>query len=160
LEWRRFTVETASSRRPPSPLLPSLVFQLAVTAIYPIFIQPLFNKFTALPEGPIREKVSALSKRLHFPLKHLYEIDGSKRSGHSNAFVVSSSFDASFLRAEVLMMFFHLLATSTGSLGRSTSSSTTPSSRRARPRRLRPFLVSFLSLSLPLLDVSLLFTAC
>lgn len=68
----------------PSPSS-SLVFQLAVTAIYPTFIQPLFNKFTALPEGPIREKVSALSKKLNFPLKHLYEIDGSKRSGHSNA---------------------------------------------------------------------------
>lgn len=120
----------------------SLVFQLAVTAIYPTFIQPLFNKFTALPEGPIREKVSALSKRLNFPLRHLYEIDGSKRSGHSNALVLYF-FDASFVRAEALTTLRSFSATSTVSLGRSTSSSTTLSSRRARRRRSKPFWVSF-----------------
>lgn len=99
------------------------MFQLAVTAIYPTFIQPLFNKFTALPEGPIRDKVSALSKRLQFPLKHLYEIDGSKRSGHSNASVadMTSALGAALADSQVL----HSAATSMDCRGPSTLSSTT-----------------------------------
>jgi STE24 endopeptidase len=53
--------------------------------VYPIFIQPLFNKLTPLPEGELRERIEKLAGSLGFPLKHLYVIDGSKRSGHSNA---------------------------------------------------------------------------
>lgn len=63
-----------------------LVFQLSFQLIYPTFIQPLFNKLTPLPEGELRTRVEALANRLQFPLKHLYVIDGSKRSGHSNAY--------------------------------------------------------------------------
>jgi STE24 endopeptidase len=48
----------------------------------------LFNKLTPLPEGPLRTRVESLAGRLGFPLKHLYVIDGSKRSSHSNAWVV------------------------------------------------------------------------
>lgn len=48
-------------------------------------VQPLFNKLTPLPEGELRGRVEKLAGQLGFPLKHLYIIDGSKRSGHSNA---------------------------------------------------------------------------
>ena len=34
----------------------------------------------------LRDRVVALASALHFPLKHLYVIDGSKRSSHSNAY--------------------------------------------------------------------------
>ena len=67
------------------PLFYSLVFQLSFQLIYPTFIQPLFNKLAPLPEGQLRTRVEALAEKLQFPLKHLYVIDGSKRSGHSNA---------------------------------------------------------------------------
>lgn len=63
----------------------SLVFTVLIQLIYPTFIQPLFNKLTPLPEGELRTRVEALAGSLKFPLKHLYVIDGSKRSGHSNA---------------------------------------------------------------------------
>lgn len=56
------------------------------TVLYPLVIQPLFNKLTPLPEGALRDRVMALASTLHFPLKHLYVIDGSKRSSHSNAY--------------------------------------------------------------------------
>lgn len=49
-------------------------------------VQPLFNKFTPVPEGEVRTRVEALAAELKFPLKHLYVIDGSKRSSHSNAY--------------------------------------------------------------------------
>lgn len=54
--------------------------------IYPTIIQPLFNKLTPLPDGDLRTRVESLATKLKFPLKHLYEIDGSKRSSHSNAY--------------------------------------------------------------------------
>ncbi|ORY23813.1 peptidase family M48-domain-containing protein [Naematelia encephala] len=63
-----------------------IVIQLSMQIIYPIFIQPLFNKLTPLPDGEVRTRVEVLANKLGFPLKHLYEIDGSKRSSHSNAY--------------------------------------------------------------------------
>jgi hypothetical protein len=53
-------------------------------------VQPLFNKLAPLPSGELRERVEKLAGRLGFPLKHLYVIDGSKRSSHSNAYVHDS----------------------------------------------------------------------
>lgn len=54
--------------------------------IYPTIIQPLFNKLSPLAEGDLRNRIESLASKLKFPLKHLYEIDGSKRSSHSNAY--------------------------------------------------------------------------
>ncbi|KAI0298335.1 metalloendopeptidase [Multifurca ochricompacta] len=63
-----------------------LIFQLSMIVLYPTIIQPLFNKLSPLPEGELRTRIEALASKLKFPLKHLYEIDGSKRSSHSNAY--------------------------------------------------------------------------
>lgn len=57
-----------------------------MVVIYPTLIQPLFNTLSPLKEGDLRARIEALAGRLSFPLKHLYEIDGSKRSSHSNAY--------------------------------------------------------------------------
>eukprot|EP00347_Sterkiella_histriomuscorum_P021201 403334852 len=63
-----------------------VVFQLIMMHIFPNYIQPLFNKFTELPEGELRQKIEALASRLNFPLKKLYVVDESTRSAHSNAY--------------------------------------------------------------------------
>lgn len=63
-----------------------LCVQAFMITVYPIFILPLFNKLTPLEPGVIRDEVEKLAGRLEFPLKHLYVIDGSKRSAHSNAY--------------------------------------------------------------------------
>ncbi|KAG6330104.1 hypothetical protein ID866_8985, partial [Astraeus odoratus] len=63
-----------------------LFFQIAMVIVYPTVIQPLFNKLSPLPNGELRTRTEALAGKLRFPLKHLYEIDGSKRSSHSNAY--------------------------------------------------------------------------
>ncbi|KAL3678742.1 hypothetical protein R1sor_021698 [Riccia sorocarpa] len=64
-----------------------LVLSLAMMAIYPILIAPLFNKFTPLPDGELRGKIEKLASSLNFPLKKLFVIDGSTRSSHSNAYM-------------------------------------------------------------------------
>lgn len=60
---------------------------LVMLTIYPILIAPLFNKFTPLPDGPLREKIEKLASSLNFPLKKLFVVDGSTRSSHSNAYM-------------------------------------------------------------------------
>ncbi|KAH8105176.1 peptidase family M48-domain-containing protein [Cristinia sonorae] len=61
-------------------------FQMIMVILYPTVIQPLFNKLSPLSEGELRGRIEALATKLKFPLTHLYEIDGSKRSSHSNAY--------------------------------------------------------------------------
>lgn len=63
-----------------------LAFQILMVFLYPTVIQPLFNKLTPLAPGELKSRIEALASSLKFPLKHLYEIDGSKRSSHSNAY--------------------------------------------------------------------------
>lgn len=61
-------------------------FQLLMLILYPKLILPLFNKLTPLPEGDLRTRLMALGERTGFRAKAIEVIDGSKRSGHSNAY--------------------------------------------------------------------------
>lgn len=63
------------------------VFSLIMLTIIPIWIMPLFNKFTPLEEGKLRSDIEALAASLSFPLTKLFVCDGSKRSSHSNAYL-------------------------------------------------------------------------
>ena len=63
-----------------------IAFQLFLLFIAPAIIMPLFNKFTPLPEGELRQRLFALAQRTHFPTRSIEVMDGSKRSRHSNAF--------------------------------------------------------------------------
>jgi STE24 endopeptidase len=63
-----------------------LGFQLLMMVLYPKLILPLFNKLTPLPEGELRARLLALADRTGFRARTIEVIDGSKRSGHSNAY--------------------------------------------------------------------------
>src|SRR6516162_9591538 len=63
-----------------------VAFQLLLMLIAPAVIMPLFNKFTPLPDGCLRERLFALARRTDFPTRSIEVMDGSKRSHHSNAF--------------------------------------------------------------------------
>ena len=62
------------------------VVALLMMTIYPDFIAPLFDKYTPLPEGPLKSSIEELAASIEFPLKKLYVVEGSKRSAHSNAY--------------------------------------------------------------------------
>jgi STE24 endopeptidase len=65
----------------------SLVFyQLIICYIAPNWIMPLFNKFSPLPEGTLKEALNAYAKEQNFALQGIYTMDGSKRSTKANAF--------------------------------------------------------------------------
>lgn len=60
--------------------------QLLLIFIYPTFIAPIFNKFSVLEEGEIKEKILNLLSRCGFKSSGLFVMDASKRSGHGNAY--------------------------------------------------------------------------
>jgi STE24 endopeptidase len=62
------------------------IFQLFIMIIYPSIIAPLFNKFTPLEEGSLRDRIFALADKLGFKTKGIFVMNGSKRSKHSNAY--------------------------------------------------------------------------
>jgi STE24 endopeptidase len=63
-----------------------LIFQLGLAVLAPVVILPLFNKFTPLPEGSLRQRLLDLAERTRFRARSIQVMDGSKRSRHSNAF--------------------------------------------------------------------------
>ncbi len=63
-----------------------MAFQLVILILYPTLIAPLFNKFVPLAEVPARARIEALLARCGFRSAGLFVMDGSKRSGHGNAY--------------------------------------------------------------------------
>ena len=63
-----------------------VLFQLLVLWLYPAVIAPLFNHFSPLPDGPLRERLEALARDAGFRNRGLFVMDASRRSGHSNAY--------------------------------------------------------------------------
>jgi STE24 endopeptidase len=63
-----------------------VTFSLLVATIYPTFIAPLFNKFSPLEDPGLRSRIEALLAKCGFRAKGLFVMDGSKRSGHGNAY--------------------------------------------------------------------------
>jgi STE24 endopeptidase len=61
-------------------------FSLIVQFIAPTWIMPLFNKFTPLEAGELRQTIMDYAKQVNFSLENLFVMDGSKRSSKSNAF--------------------------------------------------------------------------
>jgi STE24 endopeptidase len=53
---------------------------------FPTFIAPLFNKFTPLPDEGLKQRIEALLDRCGFHSKGVFVMDGSRRSGHGNAY--------------------------------------------------------------------------
>lgn len=59
---------------------------IGVQYVAPTWIMPLFNRFTSLPNGALRDALLGLAERVGFPLAGVWVIDGSKRSSKANAF--------------------------------------------------------------------------
>jgi len=62
------------------------VIQLLLTYLAPSVIMPMFNKFTPMPDGSLKDQIQQLGVKCDFPLNGVFIIDGSKRSTKANAF--------------------------------------------------------------------------
>lgn len=63
-----------------------LGFNLLMIWAWPAFIAPLFNRFTQLQDEGLRGRIDALLERCGFNSSGVFVIDGSRRSGHGNAY--------------------------------------------------------------------------
>ena len=61
-------------------------FSLLMLWAYPAVIAPLFNRFTQLDNEQLKQRIQALLDRCGFKSKSIYVMDGSRRSGHGNAY--------------------------------------------------------------------------
>lgn len=61
-------------------------YQIVMMYIGPHFLMPLFNTFTPLEEGELKASILEYAQTYNYPIKEVYAMDGSKRSGKSNAF--------------------------------------------------------------------------
>ena len=63
-----------------------VIFSLAMQYVAPTWIMPLFNKYTPMTEGELKESILKYTGSVNFPTKNIFVMDGSKRSSKSNAF--------------------------------------------------------------------------
>ncbi|MBA4100334.1 MAG: peptidase M48 [Rhodospirillum sp.] len=63
-----------------------VAFNVLALLIVPTFIMPLFNKFEPLADEGLKARIETLARRCGFHAKGVFKMDGSKRSGHGNAF--------------------------------------------------------------------------
>ena len=58
-----------------------------LTFLSPVLLDPLFNRFTPLPAGPVREAVLELAASAGVSVGEVYEVDASRRTRAANAYV-------------------------------------------------------------------------
>jgi STE24 endopeptidase len=86
----------------------------------PVVIDPVFNKFTELPEGKLRSDVLQLAERSGVEVGEVYRIDASRRTtganayvgglGHTKRVVLYDNLIEDFSEAEVRSVVAHELA--------------------------------------------------
>lgn len=57
------------------------------TYLGPVVLDPVFNRFTPLPEGPTRDDVLDLAGRAGIDVGEVFEVDASRRTTAANAYV-------------------------------------------------------------------------
>ncbi|GAA1768791.1 M48 family metallopeptidase [Nocardioides hankookensis] len=55
--------------------------------VYPVLVEPIFNDFTSLPDGPLRTQVLALADQEGVPVDDVLVADASRRTTTLNAYV-------------------------------------------------------------------------
>ena len=65
-----------------------VVLSILLQYLAPVIILPLFNTFTPLPEGNLRNIILDYAQKQKFVIQDIFTMDGSKRSGKLNAFFI------------------------------------------------------------------------
>lgn len=62
-----------------------IVFVAVGALIAPVFIAPLFNRYTEMPQGPLRTRIEALAAASRIPAEHIWVSDASRQSKRISA---------------------------------------------------------------------------
>lgn len=65
-----------------------LAYGVVTIWLYPIVIDPLFNRFDRLPQGKLRSDVLQLADRAGVDVGEVYRVDASRRTSAANAYVI------------------------------------------------------------------------
>ena len=65
-------------------LIPLIAFGIFVS---PLVVDPLFNRFTPLPPGPLKTRIEALAAKAGIPNAPVYVVDKSRQTHSTNAYV-------------------------------------------------------------------------
>ena len=86
----------------------------------PVVLDPLFNRFAPLPDGPVRRDVLTLADRAGVRIGRVLEVDASRRTSAANAYVTGlgptkrvvlyDTLTGSFTREETRLVVAHELA--------------------------------------------------
>jgi STE24 endopeptidase len=63
----------------------AVLLVVAQFALYPIFIAPLFNRYTPLPDSPLKQKILSLARANDIPVDNVYLVDASRQSSRISA---------------------------------------------------------------------------
>ncbi len=55
--------------------------------VFPVLVEPIFNKFTPMPEGPLRTELMTMAARDGVPVRDVLVADASRRTRAVNAYV-------------------------------------------------------------------------
>jgi STE24 endopeptidase len=65
-----------------------LAYGVVTIWLYPILIDPVFNRFDRLPQGKLRSEVLQLADRAGVDVGEVYRVDASRRTSAANAYVI------------------------------------------------------------------------
>ena len=65
----------------------AVAYAVVTVWLWPVVIDPLFNRFEPLRPGPLREEVVELAERAGVDVGEVYRVDASRRTTGANAYV-------------------------------------------------------------------------
>jgi STE24 endopeptidase len=65
----------------------TVVLLVVTLVIQPVFLAPAFNKFTPLPDSPLKQSLLAMAREHRVPAHNVFQMNASKRSERIGAYV-------------------------------------------------------------------------
>lgn len=62
------------------------ILSVILQFIAPVWIMPLFNKFTPLPDGDLKNAIAGYANKVRFAFREIFVVDSSKRTSKTNAY--------------------------------------------------------------------------
>ena len=61
-------------------------FLVLIQPLFTLFIAPMFNTFTPLEDGELKDRINSFAQNVNFPISRIDVMDGSRRSSKANAY--------------------------------------------------------------------------
>ena len=62
-----------------------ILFQIVIAVIFPLFIAPLFNHYSPLPESPLKAQILSVARANDIPADNVWLVDASRQSNRISA---------------------------------------------------------------------------